>query len=224
MALDYVTASVRHGMRVWLACLALSVAGAALTCDGTGASHRASRLEHAPAPPRVAPRVAPREESPERYERKRWPHWIDADGDCQNTRHELLIATSLGPVTFKDRRPCQVVRGTWRDAYTGKLITNASKLDADHVVPLAEAYRSGGSSWTEHRRRAFANDLDGLVLTRRNINRTKADQDPATWLPPNPALRCDYVRRWLTIKRSWQLTIDVRELDAIRSACPEAIE
>ena len=47
------------------------------------------------------------------YNRKDWPHWIDADGDCQNTRQELLIATSKKPVQFKDSKHCTVIYGEW---------------------------------------------------------------------------------------------------------------
>lgn len=155
----------------------------------------------------------------ERYERKQWPHWIDADGDCQNTRHELLVAMSLGPVRFKGRRPCKVARGLWRDAYTGELVANPDKLDVDHLVPLAEAYRSGGSRWTLSERRAFANDLDNLVLTRRALNRKKGDRDPAGWLPPNTELRCAYVRRWVAIKQRWRLAMDAAEERAVAAAC-----
>jgi uncharacterized protein DUF1524 len=171
-------------------------------------------------------REAARREAAERgasedYDRKLWPHWIDADGDCQNTRHELLIAASLEPVSFKGRRrPCKVIRGLWRDAYTGELIANPDKLDVDHVVPLSEAYRSGGFRWTVERRRAFANDPFGLVLTRKSLNRAKGDQDPATWLPPSAELRCGYVRRWVEIKRKWGLEMDSLERDAVGRACP----
>jgi uncharacterized protein DUF1524 len=156
----------------------------------------------------------------EDYDRKLWPHWIDADGDCQNTRHELLIALSLQPVTFKGRRPCKVIHGLWRDAYTGELIANPDKLDVDHVVPLAEAYRSGGFRWSEARRREFANDPSGLALTRKALNRAKGDQDPASWLPPRGELRCAYVRRWLEIKVRWGLEMDPAEQVAIGRACP----
>lgn len=156
----------------------------------------------------------------ERYDREQWPHWIDADADCQNTRHELLILMSLAPVTFKGRRPCQVLRGQWRDAYTGELIDNPDKLDVDHVVPLAEAYRSGGFRWTLERRRAFANDPFGLALTRKGLNRGKGDQDPATWLPPAAELRCGYVQKWVEIKKQWQLEMDAAESVAVAQACP----
>ncbi len=154
-----------------------------------------------------------------RYDRSAWPHWIDADRDCQNTRHELLIAESRVAVTFKERRPCKVIRGLWRDAYTGELIANPDKLDVDHLVPLAEAHRSGGFAWPEPKRRAFANDLAGLVLTRRALNQSKGDQDPAHWLPPRPELRCDYARRWIAIKERWGLERDALEDAALASAC-----
>jgi hypothetical protein len=168
----------------------------------------------------AAQREARQRGAREDYDRDLWPHWIDADGDCQNTRQELLLALSLEPVTFKGKRPCQVLRGLWRDAYSGELIANPGKLDVDHVVPLAEAYRSGGFRWSIERRRAFANDPFGLALTRKSLNRAKGDRDPATWLPPAAELRCGYVQRWVEIKKQWELELDSAEREAIGRACP----
>ena len=34
------------------------------------------------------------------YDRDDWNHWIDENGDCQNTRHEVLIEESFETVTY----------------------------------------------------------------------------------------------------------------------------
>ena len=70
-----------------------------------------------------------------KYEHKNYCHWIDEDRDCQNARHEVLIAESISPVVFKTSKGCRVVSGSWDDPYSGKTIINATKLDIDHMVP-----------------------------------------------------------------------------------------
>lgn len=152
------------------------------------------------------------------YDRDLYEHWTDVDGDCQNTRHEVLISESLAPVTL-DASGCRVVSGTWRDPFTGFVIRDPAELDIDHLVPLAEVHRSGGDTWNADRRREFANDLlhsDGLVAVLAAANRSKGDRDPARWLPPNEAFRCAYVRKWLIQKTAWGLAMDADEEQAVR--------
>ena len=86
------------------------------------------------------------------YDRKAWKHWVDVDKDCQNTRHEVLLEESLGPVTFKTSKNCRVVSGSWLGAYSGNVFTDASQLDIDHLVPLKEAHESGGYAWDAYRK------------------------------------------------------------------------
>ena len=52
-----------------------------------------------------------------------------------------------------------MVSGSW-DPYSGRTITDATKLDIDHMVPLKEAHQSGAANWSRECKRAYANDLD----------------------------------------------------------------
>ena len=79
------------------------------------------------------------------YDRDDWDHWNDADRDCQDTRQEVLIAESSVSVVYTDDRKCRVASGSWTDPYTGDVAEDPSKLDVDHMVPLANAHASGAT-------------------------------------------------------------------------------
>ena len=154
------------------------------------------------------------------YDRKQFGGWIDADGDCQDTRQEVLIEESRIPVTFKTARQCRVIAGEWHDPYTGRVFTNPSLLDVDHVVPLKEAFDSGAKNWSRRKKIQFANDLenkDHLIAVFRSENRRKGARDPAGWVPPNKEYRKEYVSIWLEIKKVWGLSLDPLEARCIQS-------
>ena len=153
------------------------------------------------------------------YDRGDWQHWTDDDGDCQNTRHEVLVAESTAPVTFKTGRQCQVATGQWAALYTGATVTDAGSLDVDHLVPLKHAHDSGGWQWDSDRKRQYANDLtaaDHLIAVTASANRQKGSQGPAEWKPLNPAAWCQYARAWITVKLTWGLTSTTAEHTALR--------
>jgi hypothetical protein len=161
------------------------------------------------------------------YDRGDWRHWIDADGDCQNTRAEALIDESLSTVAFDG---CRVISGQWVGLYTGTSITDASSLDVDHMVPLANAHASGGWAWDATRKRAFANDLgdpDHLIAVTASANRSKGAKGPENWRPPDASYWCEYATDWARIKVTWDLSVTSAELIAMRDmlgVCPSGVE
>jgi hypothetical protein len=94
-------------------------------------------------------------------------------------------------------------------------------------VPLAEAWDSGASTWTAARREAYANDqgaATSLVAVTARSNRSKADQDPAQWLPPATEVHCRYIAEWVGTKLRWALSADETEVAAlaeVATGCPE---
>lgn len=150
------------------------------------------------------------------YDRARFRHWIDADRDSCDTRAEVLIVEAVrAPAVGAG---CSLTGGRWQSAYDGLETTDPGAFDVDHLVPLKEAWVSGASGWTDDRRRAYANDLDvpyALIAVSAASNRSKADQDPAEWLPPLEAYHCTYVADWIVTKLRWGLAIDLREYTAL---------
>lgn len=158
------------------------------------------------------------------YKRSSFRHWIDADRDGCSTRDEALLEEA---VTAPEVEPgCKIVGGRWYSYYDDTIVEQASALDVDHLVPLAEAWDSGASTWTPQQRQDYANDLTSphhLVAVTARSNRSKADKDPAAWLPPYTPARCRYVTEWTAVKVRWALTIDTAERDAlaaIAADCP----
>ena len=158
------------------------------------------------------------------YDRDDWPHWRSVPGSCFTVRDKALAEESWAPIETVPGSAgrCRVVSGLWRDPYTGREFDDAADVDVDHVVPLAEAYESGGYRWTRERRSAFANELgneDHLMIVYDRENQVaKGKDDPADYLPPNKDFACAYLEAWLGIKSRWGLSVDPREAAAIDAA------
>ena len=155
-----------------------------------------------------------------KYDRDDWRQWVDDDGDCQNARHETLVEESRIAVTFTDEDRCSVATGEWLDPFTGDILTSARDLDVDHMVPLSNAHRSGAWAWDDARRRAYANDLsyaNHLIAVTNSVNRSKSDQGPEAWKPPDESYWCQYATDWANIKAAWGLSATQAEWDALLS-------
>ena len=154
-----------------------------------------------------------------KYERGDWRHWVDDDGDCQDARQETLIAEAQGAVRYERADECRVASGDWVGAYTGERFTDPGDLDIDHMVPLANAHRSGAWQWDRARKREYANYLERgnhLIAVKAAANRSKSDKGPEDWQPPRSEYHCQYATDWVDIKQRWGLTATPREAAALR--------
>ena len=152
------------------------------------------------------------------YDRDHWGGWVDEDGDCQDTRQEVLKGESLVDVGFRSADGCRVETGEWLARFTGSVVTEPGDLDIDHMVPLANAHRSGGWRWPRERKRAYANFLvepAHLIAVTAGANRSKGSRGPEEWRPPDAGYWCRYALDWITIKQRWELSATWAEFTAL---------
>ncbi|MCO1336506.1 HNH endonuclease family protein [Microbulbifer sp. OS29] len=146
------------------------------------------------------------------YDRHEWlPKWSDSDGDCQSTRHELLVQFSLAPVRFTNAKHCTVDTGLWLDPYTGNFYSLASDLDVEHIVPLSWAHEHGGANWTVELKQQFAEDPENLWLVDDGRNQSKGDKGPDEWMPPYEPVQAIYVQRFMAIVEKYGLKFSAEE-------------
>ena len=178
-------------------------------------------LAYPPTPPsastaasQLASLTVKAEGSTSGYSRDLFPHWIIKSGTC-DTREEVLKRDGTG-VTVDSS--CHPTAGKWYSVYDATWVTSSSSVDIDHIVPLAEAWKSGANAWTTSRRQQFANDLSiaQLIAVSASSNRSKGDSDPASWKPTNTSVHCIYAREWIWVKYTYGLSLQSAEKTALQ--------
>ncbi|MCG8917949.1 HNH endonuclease family protein [Actinokineospora sp. PR83] len=147
------------------------------------------------------------------YSRDKFPHWITISGAC-DTRETVLKRDGTSVVTDSS---CSATSGRWYSPYDGATWTLASDVDIDHMVPLANAWRSGAASWTTAKRQQLANDLSApqLLAVTDNVNQSKGDQGPESWKPSLASYWCTYAKAWTTVKYKYGLKVTSGEKSAL---------
>ncbi|GAB3547331.1 hypothetical protein J2S53_003020 [Actinopolyspora lacussalsi] len=204
------TATAVLPVLVALGCATLTPTEETESSAGPPGAPDTARAEEMLADLRTAP-----EGSMDGYDRDEFPHWGKAEGENCNVRERVLIRDGENVRTGSD---CYPTSGTWDSPYDDGSWSDPSDLDIDHMVPLAAAWRSGASDWTQRKRERFANDLSGpqLLAVTDNVNQSKGDDTPDEWLPPDESFHCEYVRSWIGTKHNWDLTVTGAERTTLR--------
>lgn len=159
------------------------------------------------------------------YSREQFLHWSDArefgwklesstpDPDSCDARDAALMRDGKNE---RVEAYCDVVSGRWSDPYGGGTYTDPADIDIDHIVPLANAWRSGASSWDTARRERFANVPRDLLSVDDGLNQSKGDKGPEAWKPPRKSYWCAYSKRWISIKHYWDLSVTSDEKAALK--------
>ncbi|WP_436793824.1 HNH endonuclease family protein [Actinospongicola halichondriae] len=136
------------------------------------------------------------------YDRGLFPHWDDEDHDGCDTRCEVLTSQMQAD-------------GSWFSEWDGATESDTSLVHIDHVVALAEAWRSGAHGWTASQRDEFADDRTNLLAVTEASNLRKSDKDAASWFPSRAEANCLWARTTVVVKDKWELSVDAAEKDAL---------
>jgi hypothetical protein len=145
------------------------------------------------------------------YLRSKFELWTEHPDGC-NTRYKVLIRDAV--VRPRVAAGCYLAGGRWVSPYDGFATSNPTKLQVDHVVPLAAAWGAGAYRWNADTRRRFANDLGtgyDLIAVSGHANESKGDSGPDAYLPPRRSFDCRYMADYTAVLWRWHLSIDRHE-------------
>jgi Protein of unknown function (DUF1524) len=147
-----------------------------------------------------------------------------------DTRNDILDRDLVDKTYVSIKRcPNAVGTGTLHDPYTNAVIAFVrgnqvgASVQIDHLVPLAYAWDQGARNWTDDMRVRFANDPANLLAVAGQSNQDKGDGEPAVWMPPNRAFRCQYAMQFVAVLRGYGLPVDAPSAVVLRDAaatCP----
>lgn len=165
------------------------------------------------------------------YDRENgYPHWksvksggfdwgsvkIPSQTAC-NSREATLIRDASKQGTLNKDCVATGPGWEWKEIYVDKTVTDASKLDIDHVIALKDIERSGGYGWDIKKRTEIANDPLNLLAVDASSNRQKSDQNAGTWLPTGSG-RCEYVKLQVEVKKKYDLSVTGAERARLEEA------
>lgn len=157
------------------------------------------------------------------------PAWTDraqgvpwAGNGC-DTRDDIL-RRDMTQVEFRaGTGDCVVVAGRLANPYLGDVITflkvHATRVQIDHVIPLALAWDMGAARWTKAKRVRLANDPLNLLAVDQRSNAQKSDGGPAEWLPARPTIRCAYSVRVAQVARRYAMPVTRDDKATMRTQC-----
>ena len=153
------------------------------------------------------------------YDRTKWEHPVRV-GNFINIRHNELNRESLVPVTLDENRR-KVIKGEWQLVYTTGTTTNPGALEAEHVIPLANAnciMYSMGLDFNEEIKKKFYNDINLVLMVDKEENKDRgaaswaeSPYDDDGWFPPNPASHCGWISLQIQVRDEYGLGITDKE-------------
>ena len=147
-----------------------------------------------------------------------------------DTRNDILERDLVDKTYVSIARcPNAIATGTLHDPYTNATVAFVrgnqvgASVQIDHIVPLALAWDLGARNWPDDMRLRFANDPANLLAVGGQANQDKGDSEPALWMPPNAAFRCQYAVQFTAVLRGYGLPVDAQSAVTLRDAvatCP----
>jgi hypothetical protein len=146
--------------------------------------------------------------------------WADVDHNGCDQRNDVLRRDTKKRHTKPGTNGCVLHSGVIKNdrySYASRQVKyerGSSKVEIDHVVSLADAWRMGAYDWSTKKREKFANDVMNLEAIDAATNRSKDDKSAADWLPEaEPTDICWFVARQVTIKSRYHLAVAQDEKD-----------